>query len=144
MRYYAVIDTNVIVSAMLKKSSLPDRVIQEIFRGTITPLLNREILDEYWNVLQRPKFRFPEKAVNTLMTGLIKRAVFVTAEPIEETLPDSKDVVFYAVVMEGRKSEDAYLVTGNKKHFPVKPFIVDPRQMVEIIEKERMSEEDPG
>lgn len=50
MRYYAVIDTNVIVSAMLKKSSLPDRVIQEIFKGTITPLLNREILDEYWNV----------------------------------------------------------------------------------------------
>lgn len=81
MRYYAVIDTNVIVSAMLKKSSLPDRVIQEIFRGTITPLLNREILDEYWNVLQRPKFRFPEKAVNTLVTGLIKRAVFVAAEP---------------------------------------------------------------
>ncbi len=130
MRYYAVIDTNVIVSAMLKKSSLPDRVMQEIFRGTIKPLLNREILDEYWNVLQRPKFKFPEKAVNTLVTGIIKQAVFIDAEPIEEMLPDSKDVVFYEVVMEGRKLKDAYLVTGNKKHFPLKPFIVDPRQMV--------------
>lgn len=127
---------------MLKKSSLPDRVMQEIFRGTIKPLLNREILDEYWNVLQRPKFKFPEKAVNTLVTGIIKQAVFIDAEPIEEMLPDSKDVVFYEVVMEGRKLKDAYLVTGNKKHFPLKPFIVDPRQMVEIIEKERMSEED--
>lgn len=142
MRYYAVIDTNVLVSAMLKKSSLPDRVMQEVFGGTITPLLNREILEEYWNVLQRPKFKFPEKAVNALVTGIIKRAVFVDAEPIEEILPDPKDVVFYEVVMEGRKSEDAYLVTGNKKHFPVKPFIVDPRQMVEIIEEARMSEED--
>lgn len=140
MRYYAVIDTNVVVSAMLKKFSLPDRIIQEIFRGTITPLLNREILDEYWNVLQRPKFKFPEKAVNTLVTGLIKRAVFVDAEPIEETLPDSKDIVFYEVVMEGRKSENAYLVTGNKKHFPIKPFIVDSRQMIEIIEKDRIPE----
>lgn len=94
--------------------------------------------------LQRPKFKFPEKAVNTLITGLIKRAVFISAGSIEETLPDSKDVVFYAVVMEKRKSEDAYLVTGNKKHFPVKPFIVDPRQMIEIIEKERMPEKDLG
>lgn len=144
MRYYAVIDTNVLVSAMLKKSSLPDRVMQEVFGGTITPLLNREILDEYWNVLQRPKFKFPEKAVNTLVTAIIKRAVFVDAEPIEKMLPDPKDVVFYEVVMEGRKTEDAYLVTGNKKHFPVKPFIVDPRQMVEIIEEARMSEEDLG
>ncbi len=100
LRYYAVIDTNVIVSAMLKKSSLPDRVIQEIFRGTITPLLNREILDEYWNVLQRPKFKFPEKAVNTLVTGLIKRAFFVAAEPIKETLPDSKDVVFLQIFIQ--------------------------------------------
>ncbi len=94
----------------------------------------------YWNVLQRPKFNFPEKAVNTLVTGLIKRAVFVDAEPIEETLPDSKDIVFYEVVMEGRKSENAYLVTGNKKHFQIKPFIVDSRQMIEIIEKDRIPE----
>lgn len=98
MRYYAVIDTNVVVSAML----------------------------------------------NTLVTGLIKRAVFVNAEPVEELLPDSKDIVFYEVVMEGRKSENAYLVTGNKNHFPIKPFIVDSRQMIEIIEKDRIPEEDLG
>lgn len=62
MRYYAVIDTNVLVSAMLKRFSYPDRVIQEVLKGKIVPLLNKEIIEEYWNVLQRPKFKFPEKA----------------------------------------------------------------------------------
>ncbi len=47
--------------------------------------------------------------------------------------PDPKDRVFYEVVMEGRKSEDAYLVTGNIRHFPEKPFVVTPRQMLDII-----------
>ena len=35
--------------------------------------------------------------------------------------------------MEQRKSEDAYLVTGNIRHFPEKPYIVTPRQMLDII-----------
>lgn len=141
MRYYAVIDTNVLVSAMLKRFSYPDRVIQEVLKGKIVPLLNKEIIEEYWNVLQRPKFKFPEKAVNTLVTNIMKQSVFVDAEPVEDIFPDPKDVVFYEVVMEGRKSEDAYLVTGNKKHFPEKAFIVDPRKMVEIIEEARQAEE---
>jgi hypothetical protein len=41
--------------------------------------------------------------------------------------------VFYEVVMDMRKEEDSYLVTGNIKHFPEKPFIVTPRQMIGII-----------
>lgn len=35
--------------------------------------------------------------------------------------------------MEARKDEDAYLVTGNIKHFPSKPFVVTPRQMLDLI-----------
>jgi hypothetical protein len=35
--------------------------------------------------------------------------------------------------MEERKAEDAYLVTGNIKHFPERPYVVTPRQMLNII-----------
>lgn len=36
--------------------------------------------------------------------------------------------------MEGRKEHDnAYLVTGNIKHFPIKPYIVTPKEMLDII-----------
>ena len=37
------------------------------------------------------------------------------------------------IVMEERKEEDAYLVTGNIKHFPERPYVVTPRQMLNII-----------
>ena len=49
----------------------------------------------------------------------------------DETFSDPKDIVFYEVKM---SKEDAYLVTGNIKHFPRKPFVVTPREMVEILE----------
>ena len=49
-------------------------------------------------------------------------------------MPDAKDVPFYQVVMEKRDS-DAYLVTGNIKHFPKAEYIVTPREMLEILDK---------
>ncbi len=57
------------------------------------------------------------------------------ALPAEEIIPDSKDVVFYEVVMEGRhRFDNSYLVTGNLRHFPVKPFVVTAKEMLDIIE----------
>ena len=48
-------------------------------------------------------------------------------------LPDPKDRVFYEVVLEERKQEESYLVTGNTKHFPAETFVVSPRKMLEIV-----------
>ena len=62
------------------------------------------------------------------------RGVFLDPEKVEENLPDPKDMVFYAVTMEARKDSDAYLVTGNIKHFPLKPYVVTPREMLTILE----------
>lgn len=47
---------------------------------------------------------------------------------IDIVLPDPKDRVFYEVVLEERKFEEAYLVTGNIKHFPIETFIVTPKK----------------
>ena len=62
------------------------------------------------------------------------RGVFLEPKKIEENLPDPKDVIFYEITMEARKNDDAYLVTGNIKHFPLKPFVVTPREMLTILE----------
>jgi hypothetical protein len=51
----------------------------------------------------------------------------------DEFFPDPKDVVFYEVAM---SKEDAYLVTGNIKHFPKKPIVVTPAEMLEILQRE--------
>ena len=63
MNYYAVIDTNVLVSSMLKGSSIPGIIIDKAINGPIIPLLNDEILEEYEEVLLRNKFGFEEQDV---------------------------------------------------------------------------------
>ena len=133
MKYYVVIDTNVLVSAVLKSHSVPGSIVELAFDGPIIPILNEAIEKEYREVLSRPKFHLPEDLVEGIMSTFHKRAIYVDAEHLDVELPDPKDLVFYEVVMEERKEEDAYLVTGNIRHFPNKPFIVTPREMLDII-----------
>lgn len=135
MKYYAVLDTNVLVSALLKENSVPGLVVAEAMQGDIIPVLNDAILAEYKDVLRRPKFKFGERAVRVFLDELKRRAVSIDAVPIEDVLPDPKDVVFYAVLMEKRKKEDAYLVTGNLKHYPVRTYIVTPREMLDLLQE---------
>ena len=134
MKYYAVLDTNVLVSALLARKSAPAQVLDEAVDGRIVPLYDDEILAEYEDVLRRDKFPFQEQEVQAVINAICRRGICVEAEPIDILLPDPDDVVFYAVVMQKKKEGDAYLVTGNQKHFPREPFIVTPKEMVEIIE----------
>ena len=134
MTYYAVIDTNVIVSAMLKWSSTPGNVMKGIFEGKIIPLLNDDIVKEYRLVLSRPKFHLTELIVENFVSSIEEQGIFLDADKLDVELPDPKDIVFYEVVMEGRKRYDgSYLVTGNIRHFPAKSFIVTPKEMLEIM-----------
>lgn len=133
MKYYVVIDTNVLVSAVLKSHSVPGSIVELAFDGPIIPILNEAIEKEYREVLSRPKFHLPEDLIEGIMSTFHKRAIYVDAEHLDLELPDPKDLVFYEVVMEERKEEEAYLVTGNIRHFPNRPFIVTPREMLDII-----------
>lgn len=133
MKYYAVIDTNVLVSAMLKWQSVPGSIMEFALDGIIVPVFNNEIVAEYRAVLSRPKFGLMDDIIADIITTIEEAGLNVDAEEIDIDLPDPKDRVFYEVVMEERKDEDAYLVTGNIKHFPDEAFIVTPRQMLDII-----------
>ena len=133
MMYYAVIDTNVLVSAMLKPESVPGLIVAEALTGRIIPLLHDDIIEEYQDVLNRRKFRFDRRDVRLTIDSLAMRGIFLDAGLVTDFIPDPKDVVFYAVTMEKRQTDDAYLITGNTKHFPAKPFVVTPVEMLEII-----------
>ncbi|MCD8096810.1 MAG: putative toxin-antitoxin system toxin component, PIN family [Lachnospiraceae bacterium] len=132
-KYYVVIDTNVLVSAMLNWNSVPGNIMKLVFDGPIIPVFNADILKEYHEVLLRPKFHLTCEIVESLLSGIETRGNYVEAETLDIKLPDPEDRMFYEVVMEERKTEDARLVTGNIKHFPSCPFIVIPRQMLDII-----------
>lgn len=68
-----------------------------------------------------------------MLAGLIRRGIFMEGMAVDEVLPDPDDAVFYEIVMEARTISDAYLVTGNIKHFPVRPFVVTPKEMLDIL-----------
>ena len=80
MKYFAVIDTNVIVSAMLKNDSFPALVLKEVLLGNINLLMNEEILNEYLEVLSRKKFHFPVDTVISLIDEIKKQAIYVLQE----------------------------------------------------------------
>ncbi len=134
MSYLVVIDTNVLVSALLSKHADAStvQVINAVFSKTITPVFNNEILMEYHNVLHRPKFKFPEKDIENLLNTIRNYGIFTEQLTTGDILPDPKDLVFYEVVM-AKQDENAYLVTGNIKHFPKKTFIVTPNELLELI-----------
>lgn len=133
-KFYAVIDTNVIVSALIAKSleSNPVKIFRAIIQEQIVPLYNDEILEEYRNVLSRPKFHLTTQQIETVLKAIITDGLSLERTPADGVdFPDPKDIVFYEVSL---SKDDSYLVTGNIKHFPIKPFIVTPAEMVKIIE----------
>ena len=94
MKYYAVIDTNVLVSAMLKWDSIPGNVMELVFSGMIVPLLNEHIMKEYREVLVRPKFHMTEEIVQSVLHEMSQKGIYIDADEINIVLPDPKDTVF--------------------------------------------------
>ena len=133
-KLFAVIDTNVLVSALISKSltTPPLVVLAHVYSGDITPVFNDEILHEYRDVLSREKFHLDPVDIDNAMRVFLDYGLNLNRTKVDdESFSDPKDIVFYEVKM---SKEDAYLVTGNIKHFPRKPFVVTPREMVEILE----------
>ena len=134
MKYYAVIDTNVIVSALLKWNSVPGVVLQAVFNGFVIPVYNDEILNEYRNVLNRPKFGFSSELISETISQIESLGVMENAlETVAEAMPDPKDIVFYSIALSHGKTAETHLVTGNVKNFPANPIVVTPRQMLDTL-----------
>lgn len=130
---YAVIDTNVLVSAIL--SIHPDSatviIRDKIIDGLIIPLYNADIIEEYRNVLTRPKFHFPAELVDAVLDVILQKGFSLERTKTEEVFINPKDVVFYEIAL---SKEGSYVVTGNTKHFPVSPIVVTPAEMLRIFE----------
>ena len=133
---YAVVDTNVLVSAMITHNAdAPTvKVLKAIGDGKIIPMYNDEIVAEYNEVLSRAKFGFKLSSVARLIRTMMDKGIMVERVFSGEHFPDTSDAVFYEVAM---SKEGSYLVTGNRKHFPVSPIVVSPTEMLKILEQEK-------
>ena len=132
MSIYAVIDTNVIVSSMLTSnpSSPTKTILGNVREGKIIAMVNDDILEEYKEVLSRTKFNFHQNDINDILDLYNVKGVKFVPECLRNDFIDLNDVIFYETYL---MLEDAYLVTGNLRHFPREPRIVSPADMVQII-----------
>ena len=131
-KFYAVFDTNVLVSALLSKrlDSPTVLLLNLVLEGTIVLLYNEEILEEYKDVLHRDKFGFSDNRIETLMEVVGTGLNFERTDS-KELFSDPDDAVFYEVAL---SKDGSYVVTGNVKHFPQSPIVVTPTEMLTIIQ----------
>ena len=113
----AVIDTNVLVSALINPKGTPARLVNEIRTLTLTPVVSQAVLEEYGEVLRRPQFNFPLTIVNELLDDMVALALHIRPDAVlPASLPDPDDAPFIAVA----RTAACPIVTGNARHFPAK------------------------
>jgi putative PIN family toxin of toxin-antitoxin system len=111
----AVFDTNIIVSAGIKREGAPATLVMDwVLDGQVQVVTCPSIADEYREVVRRAKFlryRFPPLWLEFLIAESMQ-----LPDPANwpDPLPDSKDAPFLALA----HSTGAWLVTGNLRHFP--------------------------
>lgn len=132
-----VLDTNVLVSAMLTGGGAPDFALQLVLQGAVTLLADSRILAEYDEVTARPRSRFDERERRILLDILAEIAEPVVASPLRLSLPDPDDRVFVEVAVAG--DTDA-IVTGSVRHFIPKKGelavpVLTPRQLVDRLRR---------
>ena len=124
-----VLDTNILVSSLLT-SGPPAEIIDLVADGRIIPFFNDVILQEYWDVLSREKFGFSSFQVTRLIHDIARSGIAVEYKQASiKKIADEDDRVFYDTAVEAQ----AYLITGNIRHFPPEKFIVTPAQFLSVF-----------
>lgn len=112
-----VLDTNVLVSALLKRHGNEALVLTATLGGTFELVVSPAVLAEYDLVLPRPRFGFSPAEVRATLAALRHAGHLVHPTKTVAKSPDDSDNRFLECAEAGQAE---YLVTGNVKHFPAK------------------------
>ena len=129
---YVVIDTNVLVSALITKNpeAATAKVVRLLLEQEFVPLYDADIIAEYEDVLHRSKFPILKETADALISFIIENGIESSRVDFEESMPDEDDRVFYEVSL---SQDDSFLVTGNLKHYPMSPRVITPSDFVNLI-----------
>ncbi len=128
-----VLDTNVLVAALLTPAGACGRLLDLILDGAAGVCLDPRILQEYEDVLRRPQLFPPSDAVEVVLDFFRSTAESVAALPLGVRLPDPDDLPFLEVAA----TAEAVLVTDNLRHFPKKACkpvqVVTPQECIGLL-----------
>jgi len=131
-----VLDTNVLVSALMTPGGVCSRILRLVYDEALQVCIDERIIEEYESVLSRPRFRLDSEDINETIEMIRAYAETVTPMPLPVELPDPADLSFLEVAAEA----DAVLVTGNKRHFPVKARhgvkVLAPAELIELLRRQ--------
>jgi putative PIN family toxin of toxin-antitoxin system len=128
----AVLDTNVLVSAVLKGGN-EQRVLRLGLARQFELVVSAPVLAEYEDVLKRPRFGLSAAEASRVVKEIRAVAMMVAPATVATGSPDEDDNRFLECA-EAVKAE--YLVTGNTRHFPKawkETRIVTARQFLEVL-----------
>jgi len=126
-----VIDTNVIVSALINTGGIPAKILSLVLSGKTIILYDNRIVFEYTDVLSREKFGFNPEVIDDMIDFLKHEGEYINAVHYGAKFHDETDKKFYEVYKSGRAH---FLITGNKKHFPRDNKIIIPKDFLEIYD----------
>ena len=108
-----VLDSNVLVSALITKGTPPDQLYQAWLRNEIELVTCAAQIDELADVLSRPKLhRFVDPAdADALVSDIRLRAIVIRDMPVPRRSPDPKDDAILAAAVAG---EADLVVSGDK------------------------------
>ena len=131
-----VLDTNVLISALLNSYGKPSKILKLIIMGRLEVVVNENMLGEYHEVAMRPRFNLPPELVKEVL-GYI-RTNGIPAPPYpgpSVNLPDPDDDFFLEAAI---STGSGALVTGNIRHFPPKSRkgirVLIPDQFIQYFE----------
>ena len=131
---YAVIDTNVLVSALITHNpeAATAKVVRLLLEREFIPMYDEGIIAEYKDVLHRVKFPILPETADALISYIIENGMEASRINYDEPMPDEDDRVFLEVAL---SKEDSFLVTGNQKHYPASTRIITPAQFLEVYQQ---------
>ena len=110
-----VLDTNIIISAALKRDGLESKILRRALSGEVRLYTSLPILQEYADVLRRPKFGLSNATAQRFIEGLQTAGFVVEPRRRIRACSDPDDNMFLECAETARAD---YLITGNLRHFP--------------------------
>ena len=132
-----VLDTNIIVSALLQPLGPSAQILLLALDGPIQLCVSGVVYAEYEEVISRPRLKRSPEVIAGALQAIRENALWFRPTEKIAVCPDPDDNAFLECALAATAN---YLVTGNLKHFPASwagTVVVPPRKLLDSLLKQQ-------